>query len=152
LALLVATFFYSGYARLAPGTVASLLTVCLWAVPIWFGVSFVLRLVFAFLLFLIGIWASERALYAFEEQKDPSAIVIDEVAGQTLALVSCSNLISLMVAFALFRFFDILKPGPIGWLDYKLKGALGIMVDDMAAGAAALALLLGAHFFWPAYF
>lgn len=152
LALLIATFFYSGYARRAPGTVASLLTVLLWVAPVIYGTPLVFRLLCSVVLFGVGVWASARSLNAFQGQKDPSAIVIDEVAGQTLALAASVNLLSLGLAFALFRFFDILKPGPIGWLDRRVKGGLGIMLDDMAAGLAALVLALGVHYFWPTYF
>jgi phosphatidylglycerophosphatase A len=149
LALFVATFFYSGYSKVAPGTVASLLTMLLWAWPIYAGISIWVRFVAALALFVIGVWASERARSSFPDSEDPSAIVIDEVAGQTLALALCSaHFVPLLLAFALFRFFDVLKPGPIGWLDRNLKGGLGIMVDDMVAGAVSVVLVGLVQFAW----
>jgi phosphatidylglycerophosphatase A len=152
LALLIATFFYAGYFPKAPGTIGSLLTALLWVGPIYWGVSPWIRFSAAALIFLIGLWASEHAR-RYLGGDDPQIIVIDEVAGQTLALAICAaHPISLIAAFALFRFFDVLKPGPIGWMDRNVKGGLGIMVDDMAAGAVALALIACAQFAWPQWF
>lgn len=152
-ALIIATFCYSGYIRRAPGTFASLLTTLLWVPPIFLDVLPVYRFLTALALFAVGVWASHRALAFFGKQTDPQAIVIDEVAGQTLALAICpANIIPIVCAFALFRFFDIFKPGPIGWLDEKVKGGLGIMLDDIAAGFAALLVLMGAHALWPSIF
>ena len=67
---------------------------------------------------------------------DASEIVADEVAGMWLALAFLPTLWWLvLLAFALFRLLDILKPGPIGWLDREVKGGLGVMLDDLLAGA-----------------
>src|SRR5688572_14885449 len=89
LALLIATFFYAGYIRRAPGTFASLLTTLLWVAPIFLQLPSLYRIVIAIFLFGVGVWASQRALSSFGHQDDPQAIVIDEVAGQTLALAIC---------------------------------------------------------------
>jgi phosphatidylglycerophosphatase A len=148
-ALVIATFFFAGYIRRAPGTFASLLTTVLWVAPIFMGAPPVLRFCSAVIIFIVGVWASNRALVLFGGQRDPQAIVIDEVAGQTLALAICPPaILPMLVAFALFRFFDILKPGPIGWLDQKVKGGLGVMLDDMAAGLAALIIYAVGHWMW----
>lgn len=142
LARLIATFFNVGYFPKAPGTAASFLTTLLWAWPIYLGVSPLVPITCGFLLFILGTWSSKHARPFFSDE-DPSAIVIDEVAGQTIALAFCSaNIWSLLLAFLLFRLFDIVKPGPIGWLDRNVKGAMGIMLDDIAAGFMALVLLL----------
>ena len=76
------------------------------------------------------------------DQGDPGIVVIDEIVGQliTLFLVPLHPLTAL-AGFALFRFFDILKPFPAGWLDRHIHGGLGIMLDDVAAGLMALAVL-----------
>ncbi len=77
---------------------------------------------------------------------DSSTIVIDEAAGiwLTFCIAGTSSYV-LAPAFLLFRLFDILKPGPIGWADKKLPGALGVMVDDLLAGIFAGALIWGAE-------
>ncbi|MEI8027012.1 MAG: phosphatidylglycerophosphatase A [Pseudomonadota bacterium] len=84
------------------------------------------------------------------DSHDPSEIVIDEVIGQAIAVLWIEpKLYSLVLAFCLFRFFDILKPGPIGWVDKKIHGPLGTIGDDIIAGvfAGALALFLHAKLF-----
>ncbi|WP_417463647.1 phosphatidylglycerophosphatase A [Kordiimonas sp.] len=72
---------------------------------------------------------------------DAPEIIIDEVAGQWLALVPVTmfepSLTLYVLAFLLFRFFDIIKPWPIGWLDKKVAGGFGVMVDDLVAGILA---------------
>jgi len=76
-------------------------------------------------------------------KKDPGSIVIDEVAGQWIALIPASpNLSAYALGFVAFRFFDILKPGPIGWADRNLDKGLGIMVDDIMAGICAAGIVL----------
>jgi phosphatidylglycerophosphatase A len=93
-------------------------------------------------------------------EKDPSEVVIDEVVGQMLTIICCSFSIILiyssssllqkmdslyinftfviLLPFALFRFFDIVKPWPIDWLDKNVKGAIGVMIDDVAAAVFAI--------------
>lgn len=100
----------------------------------------------AFMLFVIflvtmaGIWAATRTEQLIQ-RKDPSIVVIDEVAGQMIALLSGPFWLhtwwSIVTAFLLFRAFDIWKPYPIRKLE-GLESGLGIMADDVAAGAYAL--------------
>ena len=90
-----------------------------------------------------GIWASgvmERAT----GDKDPGKIVIDEVAGQWLTLVPVApDPLLYLIGFLLFRIADIVKPWPASWCDRNLSGGVGVMLDDIAAGAyAAVALCL----------
>lgn len=77
---------------------------------------------------------------------DASEIVIDEVAGQWVAVMPCFFMphdeIAYLVAFMAFRLFDIWKPWPIGPLDQKVDGGLGVMIDDVVAGLFAAAILL----------
>ena len=69
---------------------------------------------------------------------DSKMIVIDEVAGQWIALLPAAlNPALILIAFILFRFFDILKPWPISFIDKKVPGALGVMGDDIIAGLFA---------------
>lgn len=99
--------------------------------------------------FLAGLWAAGRTA-RLRGVADPPEIVVDEVAGQALALSGLyvafpllagnGRLLGVAAAFGVFRLLDILKPGPIGRLE-RLPGGLGIMADDVAAG-----LLVGAAF------
>lgn len=136
LAKLTATWFYSGLSPFAPGTAGSLATL-----PVVFALSWGIGtgavIIFAILISLIGIRAAD--VYAQEIKKeDPGCIVIDEVAGQSLALIAAGTNIWLFGAgFLLFRLFDISKPGPVGWADRNVKGGLGIMLDDIIAGIFA---------------
>ncbi len=145
-ASLIATWFGCGLIRPAPGTWGSLAALPFAAGLVWLGGPWLLAAA-AGLLFLAGIWAGGRYADALE-LGDPGPVVVDEVAGQWLALVPLPlELGWYALAFVLFRLLDIAKPWPIGWLDRSLKGGLGIMADDMAAGLLA-GLLAGALFFW----
>lgn len=148
-ALAIATFGYSGFFPKAPGTIASILTVLLWWFPIDSDISIWIRLLISALICVIGIWASERARHFWGDEEDPQPIVIDEVAGQSIALILCwPNIWAMLLALVLFRFFDILKPGPIGWLDRNVKGGLGIMLDDIVAGIASGMLVGSVRWFF----
>ena len=92
------------------------------------------------LITLVGIWAASRAEELFG-RKDPGKVVIDEVAGQLIALLPLvprldPGWMSIIVAFVLFRLFDIVKPYPARRFE-KLESGLGIMSDDLVAGAYA---------------
>jgi phosphatidylglycerophosphatase A len=92
----------------------------------------------------IGIWACGRAARDLGSE-DPSAIVWDEFAGLLLTMAGApQGWPWLLAGFALFRVFDIWKPWPIRWLDRRLPGGLGIMADDLAAGALAWGCLAAA--------
>jgi len=97
-------------------------------------------LVVIFVVTMAGIWAATRAEKLFRKE-DPGEVVIDEVAGQMIALLSGPFWIhtwwSVFTAFLLFRAFDIWKPYPIRKLE-GLESGLGIMADDLAAGVYAL--------------
>ena len=101
-------------------------------------------LLLGLLVALIGFYAVRDALRDAQDQ-DPSWIVVDEAAGMLLALAGLSvgaSIWGALIAFGLFRVFDILKPWPVSWADQQ-KGALGVMLDDIVAGAlVALALIL----------
>ena len=99
---------------------------------------------------MVGVWAASRAERAIGT-KDPGAIVIDEVAGMLLSVLLLPPTIPVLVtAFLLFRLFDIWKPFPARQ-SQVLVGGLGVMVDDVIAGAYALAIVSGlrAAFGWP---
>lgn len=92
---------------------------------------------------LIGLWASREFIRQSGEDDSPM-IVIDEAAGLCLALLPAAGSTALIIAaFVLFRMFDILKPWPISLAERRIKGAPGVMIDDMLAGIlSALCLLL----------
>lgn len=159
-----------GYFPIAPGTMGSLVGVALY-LTIWSGLDqlltsralahrlttvYVFTPLMAFMLLaifvvtMIGIWAATRT-EKLQQKKDPSIVVIDEVAGQMIALLSGPFWIqtwwSILSAFILFRLFDIWKPYPIRRLE-GLESGLGIMADDLGAGVYALivnSLLISAH-------
>ena len=90
---------------------------------------------------VLGTWAAGEAERALGGGKDPGAIVIDEVAGMMLAvLVVPPTLAIVVVAFLLFRVFDVTKPFPAN-VSQRLRGGIGVMMDDLIAGLYAHALV-----------
>ena len=145
-AALVATWFGAGLLPGAPGTWGSLAALPLgWLALVHGGTPAVIGV--AAVVFFAGLWASGVVL-AHARAKDPGIVVVDEAAGQVLALAAAPpEPVFLALAFALFRFFDIVKPWPISWADRRVPGALGVMVDDVLAGlAAALVLSVAAPY------
>ncbi len=133
----VATLGGIGLVRPAPGTWASAFLLPL----AWLGPLPCLRL--AALLLLAGFWAVRR-LSREGSERDPGWVVVDEGAGQLLALSAIpagAPWLWVVLSFALFRFFDILKFGPVGWADRR-KGTFWVMLDDLVAGAMAAAATL----------
>lgn len=139
LVTLVATALGAGFSPYAPGTCGTLA-----AVPLAYGLLGLGRGWFAagtVLVTLGGIWAAGRFCQA-TGCHDNQRVVIDEVAGYLLsvALVPRSA-VNLLAAFGLFRLLDIWKPWPIRVLDRRVGGGLGVMADDLAAGALAAGIL-----------
>ncbi len=133
-ARLIASGLGLGWLPAAPGTWASLAALLPAAAIQYAGGPLALAIAMVAAAFL-GLWAIRAC---GETEDDPGWIVIDEVAGQWLALVPAALDWRLYVAgFALFRLFDIAKPWPVGWADRALPGAAGIMVDDLLAGIYA---------------
>ena len=101
---------------------------------------------------LVGVWAASRT-EKLSGRKDPGKVVIDEVAGQCIALISVPFVLgtawwSAILAFILFRFFDIVKPYPARRME-SLEGGLGIMADDIVAGIyAAIGVALAVVISW----
>lgn len=156
-ATLVATVFGIGHIGAAPGTLASAVALPL-AIPIALFAGGGMGLLGAALLaFAVGIPACADHM-RLTGREDPSECVIDEVAGQWLACAFCLldfgaggghvSLPAFALAFALFRLFDIWKPGPVGWADRNLGGGLGVMADDMLAGLLAGILVTLARYFF----
>lgn len=146
LAVFIALGFGSGLMRPAPGTWGSL-AACLLGYGLFLGAGAVAISVAAALSSVIGIWAADR-YGALTQTSDASQVVIDEFAGQWIALLPVvymapSSWWAWALAFALFRLFDVVKPGPIGMLDRRLKGGVGVMADDVLAGIVSAAIVWG---------
>ena len=138
LAKVLATFFGLGLAPVLPGTVASAATTLLF-VFLLRGLSGPLYVLLVVVLFFVGVAVSKIAADELG-RPDPGRVVIDEVCGQLIALAFLPpGWVPAGLAFALFRFFDIIKPWPIRRLE-RLPGGWGIMADDVGAGLAAAAL------------
>ena len=89
-------------------------------------------------LFILGIFCSN--IYQKQTgEKDSSVIVIDEVVGQLIAMLFIiDDPLLVFISFILFRIFDVFKPWPASYADSKIKGGLGVMLDDVVAGIYAL--------------
>jgi len=135
-----------GWAPVASGTVASALTI----VVLWLLALSRTEIIVVFVVVtVIGTWAAEHAERALGT-KDPGAIVIDEVAGMTLSVLLLPLTVPVAIlAFLLFRLFDIVKPTPARQA-HALPGGAGVMVDDLIAGLYALVIVvaLRALFRW----
>jgi phosphatidylglycerophosphatase A len=143
---LIATFFYVGHMRPAPGTWGSLAALPFaWLIYVLTGPwGLVVGVVVSYAL---GVWVTAVETKG-KDDHDPSEIVIDEVAGQWIALLPVAFGAQMMnvditalwpgwiAAFALFRLFDITKWGPVGWAD-RMHGPTGVMLDDVIAGIFA---------------
>ncbi|NNF25233.1 MAG: phosphatidylglycerophosphatase A [Rhodobacteraceae bacterium] len=143
----IATFFYVGYMRPASGTWGSAA-----AIPVAYLIhvagGYPLLIAATLAVFFAGWWAT-AAHIGQSDNHDPSEVVIDEVAGQWVALIPVSVGLGMagvdpwtfpwpgwVSAFFLFRLFDIWKPGPAGWADRR-NDPLGVMLDDIFAGIFA---------------
>lgn len=127
----------------APGSWASAATLPLgWVVMVLAGPWGLVAVSLA--VFGVGVWASGHVIRQIETD-DPSVIVIDEVAGQLLALVFAPlTWQGYLAAFVAFRFFDLTKIWPASLVDRDVGGGLGAMADDMFAGLYAMLVILGA--------
>jgi len=140
--LFIATGAGSGWLPKAPGTWGSLAGVLLWLGLCRLEPGMYLAAVAG--LFVLGVFAAGAA-EKIVDQGDPGIVVIDEIVGQLIALaLAPAHPLAMLAGFGLFRFFDILKPFPVGWLDRRIHGGLGIMLDDVAAGLLAFAVLQAA--------
>lgn len=135
------TFFYSGLSPVASGTVGAIA-----ALPFAYLLLIYAEKMTLLLLSLAIFIMSIKTIDEYEQTHghDPKEIVIDEVCGVFLAIgLSYNNEIwHFILAFVLFRFFDITKPSIIGRVDKNIKGGLGVMLDDLLAGFFAGLLCL----------
>ncbi len=140
------TVFGAGYSAKAPGTMGALaalpLGYLLAQVPLW------PRLAAVTFLILVSLPIATRYMKGRMTAEDPQEIVFDELIGVLMPLAIVPWTWGwVAAAFIAFRFFDITKPGPVGWVDTKMKSPAGVMLDDVVAGAFAVAILLPARLY-----
>jgi phosphatidylglycerophosphatase A len=147
LIILLATWWGVGFCPLAPGTVGTLAAIPLFLIlsllPLWLYLSCVLGLA------LLACWAAGRAEAIFNEQ-DHQAIVIDEVVGFLAVMIALPpTWLYIVAGFMLFRAFDVIKPPPIRFLERKVKGGYGVVLDDVLAALYAHIALRILFLFFP---
>lgn len=144
--MLFAFGFGSGLSKWAPGTVGTLA-----AVPFyWLMSDFPLFLFLGVVLVasILGVWICQAASDAMAVHDHPG-IVWDEFVGYWITMIAApSGWFWIVFGFVMFRIFDILKPWPISWLDRRVSGGLGIMIDDILAGIFAFAVVQIAAAYW----
>lgn len=137
--------FGSGLAKKAPGTFGTLA-----AIPFFLllqNLSWPLYLSWLLVTFALGVLWCDRSSKAMGVH-DHGGIVWDEFVGFWITMfMAPAGWLWIVIGFVLFRFFDILKPWPINWLDRKVHGGFGIMIDDVLAGVYALLVLQLIAFF-----
>ena len=135
----LATGFGSGLSPFAPGTFGTLA-----AIPFYWLMTYLPLSVYiavTVVAAVAGIWICQSATKAIG-QDDHGSIVWDEFVGFWITMIAApKGLFWLLAGFLIFRFFDIIKPWPIRWLDRYVKGGLGIMVDDVLAGLFGLLVM-----------
>lgn len=138
--------FGSGAAPVAPGTFGTLMAVVLFVLlP---PMSWVVYLAFLLLSFAIGVWLCHRTAHDIGVH-DHGGIVWDEFVGYWITMfMAPAGWTWIIFGFVLFRFFDIIKPWPIRWLDKNVSGGFGVMIDDVLAGVMALICLQSVAYFW----
>lgn len=147
---LLATGFGSGLSPIIPGTMGSLAAIpfwllMYWPLPVWLCWLIIL------LGFAVGIVICQRTSDDMQVH-DHGSIVWDEFIGMwmTLMAIPLVNWQWVLIAFVLFRFFDMLKPWPIGWFDRQVGGGFGIMLDDIIAAIFAIAIVAALAHWLPA--
>jgi Phosphatidylglycerophosphatase A and related proteins len=139
--LLLAFGFGSGKSPVAPGTFGTVVGVVLFPVLALLPVPAYLALVL--ILSVLGIWVCQHASHKLGVH-DHGGIVFDEMAGYWLAMTAFPvSWQWMLLGFVLFRLFDIVKPWPIRWLDRRVQGGFGIMVDDLLAGVFTWLVMFG---------
>lgn len=139
--------FGSGLAPKAPGTFGTLA-----AVPIYWllqDLAWPIYGTWLLVTFALGIYWCDRSSKQLGVH-DHGGIVWDEFVGYWITMfLAPKSWLWMLVGFVLFRFFDIIKPWPISWLDRKVDGGLGIMIDDVLAGVYAFLVLQTCIYFYP---
>ena len=158
---LIATFFGVGLLPMASGTWGSIAALILFFLFVYVQLSYFLFFLMFLGLTVVAMIACNLATRKLSE-KDHKSIVIDEVAGAWLSFLFLpllgvydfaldewkkESFIAAIILLVFFRFFDILKPHPISFVDQKFKSGFGVVLDDLIAGVFAGLTLLGGNFF-----
>ncbi|PAV01304.1 phosphatidylglycerophosphatase A [Arsenophonus sp. ENCA] len=138
---LLATGFGSGLSPIIPGTMGSLAAIPFWLLMYWLLPVWLYWFIILFG-FVVGIVICQRTSDDMQVH-DHGSIVWDEFIGMwmTLMVIPLVSWQWVLIAFVLFRFFDMLKPWPIGWFDRQVGGGLGIMLDDIIAAIFAMVIV-----------
>lgn len=135
IALLLSIWFGTGLLPGIPGTFGTAGAIPLYLLIDFLGARY--QVLFVLIIIIGAIWSAHRS-HNILGRVDPREIVIDEVAGFLLTVIFIPfNWLTLIAGFFLFRFFDILKPPPVKTIEKKVKGGLGIVLDDLLAGVYA---------------
>ena len=149
---LIVTMFGVGLIKYFPGTFASLITSSIYYIFYTIKINYLFLILVNFFLFVYSVWMINKLKDEFEEI-DSKEIVIDEFLGQSIPILffyiifyegSVSNtffFIIVFLSFVGFRFFDILKPYPINYVDKNMKNGFGVILDDLIAGFFTLIVL-----------
>lgn len=140
-----ATWFGCGLMQPGPGTWGTIGALPFGVIILMFGgIPWLLAAIAV--TFIIGLWASKH-FERMVREKDSGMIVIDEAVGVWIAMIPAMlTPTSIALAFVLFRIFDIWKPWPISYLDKRVHGAMGVMIDDVLAGIFAALVIIGLRY------
>jgi len=131
--------FGSGLSPKAPGTFGTLASIPFYALLSSLSINF--YIIACIVISIVGIFICDYTAKKLKIHDHPG-IVWDEFAGFFITMIGVSfSWINVLIGFVLFRIFDILKPWPINWLDKKVSGGFGIMIDDIIAGIFAMVCL-----------
>ena len=134
---IIGSGFYSGYSPIASGTVGSAVAIIIYLVPGFEDLFIIIPA--TLVLFVYGIFVGTK--FESEYGKDPAQCTVDEIVGTWISLIALPKTIFIVIAaFLLWRILDIIKPPPAHNLE-KLKGGLGIMIDDVVSGVYTLIIM-----------
>jgi phosphatidylglycerophosphatase A len=149
--ILLLTMLGVGSSKYAPGTVASFITCLLYIYFYNYHINIFFIILGIIIIFLFSVYAIDKFSNSFSEI-DAKEIVIDEFIGQSIPVITLYNFIEknnlnhfilyTLIAFILFRIFDILKPYPINKIDEKIKNGFGVILDDIVAGVYSSFILI----------
>jgi phosphatidylglycerophosphatase A len=139
LIMAIASGLYTGYLPIAPGTWGTLVAFPLHLLLVRLSPGgYYASLAIIFIVAVLTAGSAEKIL----DRGDPGIVVIDEIIGMLIGLIGApTKALPLIIAFFLFRFFDILKPFPANWVDAHLHGGLGVVLDDVIAGIYTLIVM-----------
>ena len=134
---IIGSGFYSGYSPIASGTVGSMVAILIYLIPGFENLYVIIPA--SIILFLFGIFVGTK--FEIEYGKDPAQCTIDEIVGTWISLIALPKTVFIVItAFFIWRILDIIKPSPARNLE-KLKGGLGIMIDDVISGIYTLIIM-----------